>query len=143
MWVLRMLVLGQLALRAHAAELTPDQDARYREFTHHLRCLVCQNQTIADSNAPLANDLREQVRAQILAGRSDDQITQYVTDRYGDFVLYKPPFKASTALLWLAPVLLLIVGGFTALGFLRRTRTPRVAAKPDDAALRRLLDEKR
>lgn len=136
-----LLVLA--ACSAQAAELDAQQEARYRTFTQHLRCLVCQNQTIADSNAPLANDLREQVKTQILAGRSDEQITLYVTERYGDFVLYKPPFKASTALLWLAPVLLLIAGGVSALRFMRRTRAAVLPAKPDEAALRRLLDERK
>jgi len=75
-----------------------------------LRCLVCQNQTIADSNADLAKDLRRQTRDMILAGRTDAEIQQFMTDRYGDFVLYNPPVKPTTYLLWGAPVILLLVG---------------------------------
>lgn len=127
---------------AQAAELSNEQTSRYQNLINELRCLVCQNQNIADSNAPLANDLREQVQAQILAGRSDSEITRYLTDRYGDFVLYRPPFKASTALLWLAPLLLLAGALLAGLAFLRRSRRvkPPVAA-PDQAALAKLLAE--
>ena len=88
-----------------------------------LRCLVCQNQTIADSNAELAVDLRQQVREQLQQGRSQAEILDYMTARYGDFVLYRPPLKASTVLLWFGPWLLL-VGGLATLGFIlyRRSR---------------------
>jgi len=81
---------------------------------------VCQNQTIADSNAELANDLRGQIREQIAAGRTDDEILTYMVDRYGDFVLYQPPFKATTVLLWAGPALLLFGGVFILLRNLRR-----------------------
>ncbi len=90
------------------------QDARYRELLSEIRCVVCQNQTLADSNAPLAVDLREQIRGRIETGASDDEIVAYLTDRYGDFVLYRPPFNAVTALLWLSPLVLLFVAGFIA-----------------------------
>ena len=99
---------GQASEIAHPDAAT---ERRLKELGEELRCLVCQNQTIADSNAPLALDLRNQIRAQIAEGRSDDQIRAYMVERYGDFVLYKPPFKASTAILWLAPALLLMGGG--------------------------------
>src|SRR5204863_3476570 len=75
-----------------------------------LRCLVCQNQTLAESNAPLAVDLRNQVREQLAAGKSEDEVKAWLVARYGDFVLYKPPFKASTLLLWLGPFLFLLLG---------------------------------
>jgi cytochrome c-type biogenesis protein CcmH len=88
----------------------PAVEARLKHLAEELRCLVCQNQTIADSNAPLALDLRNQIRAQIAQGRTDDQIRAYMVDRYGDFVLYRPPFKATTAILWLAPFLLIVAG---------------------------------
>ena len=74
-------------------------DSRIRALQEKLRCLVCQNQTLADSNAELASDLRQHLREQVAAGRSDDQILDYLVQRYGDFVLYQPPFKATTALL--------------------------------------------
>jgi len=88
----------------------PVVEQRLKELAEELRCLVCQNQTIADSNAPLALDLRNQIRTQIGQGRSDDQIRAYMVERYGDFVLYKPPFKATTLVLWLGPLLLLLAG---------------------------------
>ena len=127
---------------SHTSPLTSHDEARYRRFTQELRCLVCQNQNIADSNAPLANDLREQVRAQILAGRSDAEITRYVTDRYGDFVLYNPPLKASTVALWLLPFVLLLGALTAAWRYARRGRTPAAPAPVDEAALKHLLDDK-
>jgi cytochrome c-type biogenesis protein CcmH len=120
--------------------LDPQQEARYRVLVQELRCLVCQNQSIADSNAPLAEDLREQVRAQLIAGKSDSEITGYLTARYGDFVLYRPPFKRSTALLWLAPALLVLLGVAMALRTALRRRAP-VAAPIDQAKLKRLLED--
>jgi len=88
----------------------PEVERRLKALAEELRCLVCQNQTIADSNAGLAVDLRNQIRTQIGQGRSDDQIRDYMVERYGDFVLYKPPFHAATALLWLGPPLLIASG---------------------------------
>ena len=90
----------------------PVTEERLKQLAEELRCLVCQNQTIADSNAPLALDLRNQIRDQIAKGRSDDQIREYMVDRYGDFVLYKPPLQANTVLLWGGPLLLLLGGAF-------------------------------
>ena len=86
-----------------------------------LRCLVCQNQTIADSHAGLALDLRQQIREMLAKGMTEDQINHYMTDRYGDFVLYRPPFKASTWLLWVGPGLL-TVGALAALVMVLRRR---------------------
>jgi cytochrome c-type biogenesis protein CcmH len=85
-------------------------EQRVMALSNELRCLVCQNQTLADSNAPLAVDLRNQIRGQIGQGRTDDQIRDYMVERYGDFVLYKPPFHAGTAVLWLGPPLLIATG---------------------------------
>jgi cytochrome c-type biogenesis protein CcmH len=106
----------------------PAQEARMMALASELRCLVCQNQTIADSHSDLAADLRNQIREQLGQGRSDDDIRRFMTDRYGDFVLYKPPFKATTALLWVGPPLLLAgaVGGLILM--LKR----RQQANPDD-----------
>ena len=86
----------------------PALEARVMVMAAELRCLVCQNQTIADSHADLAVDLRNQIREQMAKGQSDDQIRDYMTARYGDFVLYKPPFKPTTALLWVGPPVLLL-----------------------------------
>jgi len=102
------------AQTAVPTENDPVSAKREVELASKLRCLVCQNQTIAESNAGLAVDLRNQVREQIKAGKTDAQIVQYMTDRYGDFVLYQPPFKATTLLLWLGPLLLLVLGAFAA-----------------------------
>jgi cytochrome c-type biogenesis protein CcmH len=98
----------------------PVLEARAREISKELRCLVCQNQSIDDSSADLARDLRLIVRQRLTAGDSDDQVLQYVTDRYGDFVLLRPPVKPATLVLWLAPPLLLISGAALSLAYLRR-----------------------
>lgn len=99
---------------AAPAAADPALEARMQALASELRCLVCQNQTLADSNAPLAVDLREEIREQMKRGATDAQITDYLVQRYGDFVLYRPPLKLTTLLLWLGPALLLI-GGLTAL----------------------------
>jgi cytochrome c-type biogenesis protein CcmH len=89
----------------------PAFDARLKRLESELRCLVCQNQTLADSNAPLAEDLRREVRELAASGKSDAEIKQYLVARYGDFVLYKPPLQSNTWLLWLGPFALLLGGG--------------------------------
>jgi len=103
----------------------PAVEARLRVLGEELRCLVCQNQTLADSSAPLAQDLRNEIRQMIAQGRSDDEIREYLVQRYGDFVLYKPPWKATTLALWLGPFLLLALG---AVVFARIVRGRRLAA---------------
>lgn len=113
--LLLVLVLGLITTPLHAvddAEALEDPvlQARYEKLTRELRCLQCQNQSIADSNAWLASDLRTQVRDMLLAGQSDQQIYDYMTTRYGDFVLYRPPLKPKTWLLWFSPALLLLIG---------------------------------
>jgi len=127
------------------ATLDAGQQERYRRLVHELRCLVCQNQTIADSNAPLAQDLRSQVERQIAEGRSDDEIRHYMTARYGDFVLYKPPVQRNTVFLWAGPFLLLLGALAIALRQLLRRRDAAAApaAAPDRQALQKLLDEDR
>ncbi len=132
-------VLLSMCAVAHAQELDDAQDARYRALTQELRCLVCQNQSIADSSAPLAEDLRAQVKTQILGGKSNAEILEYVTARYGDFVLYRPRLKSNTALLWLAPVLLVLVGVVMALRLSASRRRRAQPASVDAAAVQRLL----
>ena len=95
---------------AAPASNDPALEARTMAIASELRCLVCQNQTIADSHAELAVDLRRQVREMLLAGKSEQEITDYMTARYGDFVLYRPPFKALTALLWIGPAAMVVIG---------------------------------
>ena len=113
------LSFGQASEIAHPDANT---ERRLKALAEELRCLVCQNQTIADSSAPLAVDLRNQIRAQIAQGRSDDQIRGYMVERYGDFVLYRPPFKAVTLVLWVGPFALLAAGLLIAWRIVRRRR---------------------
>ena len=101
----------------------PDQQEAYESLTSQLRCLVCQNQTIADSNAELAADLRRQVYEMLQQGKSKDEILRFMTDRYGDFVLYKPPFKAKTGLLWLGPAAFLFIGLIAVFFFVRHKKS--------------------
>jgi cytochrome c-type biogenesis protein CcmH len=124
------------AADAAPAVADPALEARMLAITSELRCLVCQNQTIADSHADLAVDLREQVREMLHKGQTNDQIIQYMTDRYGDFVLYRPPFKATTALLWIGPGLLLVgaLAGFVAV-LRRRSRLSDDQFEPDEDSL--------
>ena len=100
----------------------PQIEQRMKTLTEQLRCLVCQNETLADSRADLAEDLRKQIREQIRAGKSDKEIIAYLTARYGDFVLYKPPVKSTTYLLWFGPFVLLVAGTAILFVFLKRRR---------------------
>lgn len=109
----------------------PAVEARMQRITAELRCLVCQNQTIADSHASLADDLRREVRELIRKGASDEEIKAYMTERYGDFVLYRPPLKTTTMLLWGGPALILFAGA-TALAVSLRRRSRRPAEDFDD-----------
>lgn len=131
-WWLFALPLSAPAKDAMPAANDPAVEARMLRLTSELRCLVCQNQTVADSHAGLAEDLRAEVRALIRKGQSDEQIVKYMTDRYGDFVLYRPPVKGSTALLWFGPAALLL-GGCVALVLVlrRRARLPDDQFEPD------------
>ena len=90
----------------------PVLEARLKAMSHELRCLVCQNSTLADFDAPLAEDLRKEIRGQMRAGKTDEQIVDYLVTRYGDFVRYRPPVNSNTALLWFGPFLMLLIGGF-------------------------------
>lgn len=111
---------GALAIDTQRAFDDPVLQARYEHINRELRCLVCQNETIADSNATLAQDLRREVRGMIEAGQSDDQIREFMIARYGDFVLYRPRITPMNYLLWAAPVLLLLVGAFAVVRVVRR-----------------------
>ena len=116
--MLRLLALLLLAIatavapakEAAPAAQDPVLEKRVMALAEELRCLVCQNQTLADSNAPLAEDLRNQIRERMREGNSDAQVVDYLVARYGDFVLYRPPLKATTVLLWFGPLLLLAAG---------------------------------
>ena len=107
-----------------AAAQDPALDKRVAGLAHELRCLVCQNQTLADSNAPLAVDLRNQIREQLKGGASERDVIDFMVARYGDFVLYRPPLKASTLALWIGPFVLLALGAFLLVRRLVRRRAP-------------------
>ena len=114
-------------LPASAAFAADDLDKRTAALADELRCLVCQNQTLAESNAPLAVDLRKEMREQLAKGASEREVREFMVARYGDFVLYKPPFKASTAALWLGPFALLFAGIVLLVRRVRRPREPEPA----------------
>ncbi len=122
---------------------TPQMEQRYRHLINELRCLVCQNQNLADSNAELAQDLRRKTYEMIAAGKSDEEIIDYMVARYGDFVLYRPPVKGSTALLWFGPFLIFIVAFVLLLRILRRRgkQADVVLSEQEREQARRLLDD--
>ncbi|MCZ4314416.1 cytochrome c-type biogenesis protein CcmH [Comamonadaceae bacterium G21597-S1] len=146
---LAALALGLLALVAHGKEAQPLSDdpqleARVLTIAEELRCLVCQNETIAASQADLAVDLRKQIRLKLQAGQSQREILDFMVERYGDFVLYRPPFKARTLLLWLGPFLLLVIAAVVMAVNVRRRRRTAMAQDWSEAQQRRaraLLDE--
>ncbi|HKA41175.1 MAG TPA: cytochrome c-type biogenesis protein, partial [Burkholderiales bacterium] len=130
-----VILLALLPMAVWSAEAVPtDQDPvrenRAMHLSEQLRCLVCQNQSIAESNAELAVDLRRQIREQIRDGRSDAEIVDFMVQRYGDFVLYRPPLKATTILLWTGPALLLLIGATILVRNVRARRR-----RPEEAAL--------
>jgi cytochrome c-type biogenesis protein CcmH len=108
----------------------PVLEERAREISKELRCLVCQNQSIDDSNAGLARDLRVLVRERLTAGDSDEEVMSYIVDRYGDFVLLRPPVRPGTYALWFGPVLIFVVAGLGLTLFFRRRRANVVTAAP-------------
>ena len=140
------------ALSAPAVAVEPDEiladpglENRARAISKQLRCLVCQNQSIDDSDAPLARDLRVIVRERLEDGASDDEVVRFVAERYGDFVLLSPPFKAATYALWLGPAAIFLIGAAAVAAFLRRRRAAMAGDAPtlseeDRARLERLLD---
>lgn len=119
------------------------QEQCYKKLIDELRCLVCQNQSLADSNAKLAQDLRNQVYKMIRAGQSDKKIKDFMVTRYGDFVLYRPPFKTTTFLLWVGPFIILITGFLGLVRFIRQHKKVLVAEISGDEKkkLKQLLDE--
>lgn len=141
--LLRMLFVASLLFGgfAHAQAIEPmpfkdhAQELRFQHLTHQLRCPMCQNETLADSNAPIARDLRNQIFRMMQAGKSDDEIRQFLVARYSEFVLYDPPLTASTWLLWFGPLLILLAGGGVVLAVIRqRSRAARtVVETPTDS----------
>lgn len=132
-WINLAVMLAALSVSAAFAQEplvfdTPEQEARYQQLTVELRCLVCQNQNLADSDAPLARDLREEIYGMMMAGQDNEQIKTFLVDRYGDFVLYRPEIKGNTLALWLLPGVLLAIGAI-ALFFTVRSRNRKLAAQ--------------
>lgn len=135
-YLLTTLLLALWLGSASASILTytfdnPEDEARFKQLSEELRCLVCQNQNLADSNADLARDLRRQVYEMIQQGKSNKEITDYMVARYGDFVLYRPPVKSSTALLWVGPFIFLVLGLVVLIVMIRR----KAASAPAESAL--------
>jgi cytochrome c-type biogenesis protein CcmH len=136
--LLASVLIASTTLGARAKEAAPEAadpalEARMTRITSELRCLVCQNQTIADSTADLAADLRRQTRELLVQGKSDQEIVDYMTARYGDFVLYRPPLRPTTVLLWFGPALMLVGGAGVLIAVLRRrTRLGAAAFDADD-----------
>jgi cytochrome c-type biogenesis protein CcmH len=126
--VLAAAMSAQAAIEAYRFD-DPALEARYKSLIDELRCLVCQNQNLADSNAELAQDLRRKTYEMLVAGRSDDEILDFMVQRYGDFVLYRPPLRPATVLLWIGPFVILAVG----LGVLARVVSRRRAAEATSA----------
>lgn len=144
MRIMALAVAGLLlAWGAHAqdGQMNPAQTERYHDLIDELRCVICQNQTIAESKAPLAQDMRELVRRQILDGRSNEQIKDYLVERYGEWVLYRPRFEPTTWALWLGPGALLLVALATALVLWRRAGRRAEPPPPDRDAIARVLDD--
>ena len=134
-------LLASLLLGAHFAYAiapeqmpTPQLEARYLALIQGFRCMQCQDESLADSPVDLAADMRRQIRDMLLAGKTDQQIRDFMVSRYGYFILFKPPFVWKTAWLWLAPGVLLLIGVVTALVVIRK-RTVLVATEPDDSDL--------
>ena len=121
-----------------------EQEQQYNRLIAELRCLVCQNQNLADSNAELAQDLRQEVYEMIQNGASDQEIVNFMVARYGDFVLYRPPFKTTTAFLWIGPFIILIAGFVILLVFIRKRKQAGAVEldESDHARARELLNEK-
>ena len=115
-----LIFIVSVSLQAEVITVSPEYEDRYHDLLEELRCLVCQNQTLSDSGSGLANDLRLEVKEMLERGASDKEILKFMSDRYGDFVLYKPPVKTRTLLLWFGPFLLLFGGVIIALTMIRK-----------------------
>lgn len=137
LWRIRSLALALLLFAGAVAAVDPmpfrdaAEEARFRTLTAELRCVMCQNQSLADSSAPIARDLRREVFDLMRDGRSDEEIKAFLVERYTDFVLYKPPLNDRTWWLWFAPVLILVAGAATVATIVRRRAKANSASKPE------------
>ena len=132
----------------HAAEVmlefdSPEQEMRFEDLLEELRCMVCQNQTLADSNARLARDLRKRTYNMVRSGKSNNEIIEHMVERFGDFVLYRPPLRKTTVLLWFGPVIFLLIAVSTFWLYSHRTRRKRIShlSPVEREKAQRLLDE--
>ncbi|MGO8866006.1 MAG: cytochrome c-type biogenesis protein [Alphaproteobacteria bacterium] len=142
--LLALLASPVLAVQPSEMLADPKLEARARAISEELRCLVCQNQSIDESDADLAHDLRVLLRERLLAGDSDAQAIKYIVDRYGQFVLLKPPVEPATYALWLSPLLLVLFGAAGIVVYLRRRRAqlePAALSAAEEAELKRLIEE--
>jgi len=130
-WVILAMAVPAFAIDSDEPLADPQQQALYETLTAEVRCLVCQNQTVGDSTAPLAADLRREIRAMVEAGQDEAEIKTFLTERYGDFVLYRPRYTGPAAVLWATPVVLLILGGIVLWRILRRRASLPVPAHDD------------
>ena len=131
--VLLALLLGQTAAALEPVDYrSAAEEQRFKALTAELRCVMCQNQSIADSNAPIAHDLRREVLALMREGRSNDEIKQYLVERYTDFVLYEPPMRGGNWLLWIGPFLILLAGGIAVARIIRRKQPAAPAPAADN-----------
>ena len=123
-WLMALLIVAPVTMAAEAMlEFdSPKQESRYLDLIDELRCMVCQNQNLADSNASLAQDLRNRTYDMVREGKSDQDIINYMVERYGEFVLYRPPLKMTTMLLWFGPAIFLVIAGTTFFLYSRRLR---------------------
>ena len=137
-WLLWMMLALPLAPTVHAGGIdvyqfdNPAEEERYKKLIAELRCLVCQNQNIADSNAELAQDLRRKTYELVRAGKSDGEIVDYMVQRYGNFVLYRPPLSTTTMLLWLGPFIILGIGIVVLFNLIRRRRKQALDVAPEE-----------
>jgi len=124
---------------------TEDQENRYKSLINELRCVVCQNQSLADSNAELAQDLRDQVSTMILQGKTDEEITDFLVARYGDFVLYNPPLKSKTYILWITPLILFCFALIVLIYFIRQhaktATTPTSLTEEEEQKIKQILSK--
>jgi cytochrome c-type biogenesis protein CcmH len=118
----------------------PAQEERFKDLVEEIRCLVCQNQSLADSRAELAQDLRQEIYRMVIAGDSNEDIVNYLVARYGDFVLYRPPLKPTTYLLWLGPVIFLVFAALFAITTIRKKKYTELSVKEQELASQLLSD---
>ena len=144
--IIYVVLLGCVAFAVHSADIpvsfgSPHDEQRYEELLEQLRCLVCQNQSLSDSHAELAQDLRSEVYKMIASGKHNDEIVAFMVERYGDFVLYKPPMKPTTWLLWFGPLLLLLVAlSIVLLATKRRRETQLPLSNEERQRVQHLID---